>query len=525
MPAPGSLRPGARAAPLVVPGAKGLRGGLRGGSRGHRTAKVHRPVVRPGSRGVRGGRHPAHPLAGTRAERRAVQDRMAPRGPLGQGEQPAGGRDRPQHRQHRYGVPGGSSRVGRLADRADPGRSHHVHRAPRTRELVPGRSRGLLEDLHARRVSGGPVRAAVRAAVLPVPPVGVRRHGRGDAAGRPRLPPAPPAAPGGRRRRVPRGPARLHRARWARLLERGPRLVITKRLARWFDDRLGASSFARSALNKVFPDHWSFMLGEIALYAFVVLVLTGTYLAFFFSTGTQEVVYHGSYVPLRGVHMSEAYASVVRLSFDVRAGLVMRQTHHWAANLFVAAIVLHLCRIFFTGAFRRPREINWIIGVTLLLLGIFNGFSGYSMPDDLLSGTGLRIAYSIALSIPLVGTWIAFLTFGGEVPADQIIHLLFILHVFIVPALLATLIGVHLALIWHQKHTQFPGKGRTESNVVGSRLYPTYTAKSVGLFFAVAAVLAGMGGLFQINPIWLYGPFEPSSVLSPAQPDWYLGWL
>ena len=301
--------------------------------------------------------------------------------------------------------------------------------------------------------------------------------------------------------------------------------MITKRLARWFDDRLGASSFARSALNKVFPDHWSFMLGEIALYAFVVLVLTGTYLAFFFSTGTQEVVYHGSYVPLRGVHMSEAYASVVRLSFDVRAGLVMRQTHHWAANLFVAAIVLHLCRIFFTGAFRRPREINWIIGVTLLLLGIFNGFSGYSMPDDLLSGTGLRIAYSIALSIPLVGTWIAFLTFGGEFPADQIIHRLFILHVFIVPALLATLIGVHLALIWHQKHTQFPGKGRTESNVVGSRLYPTYTAKSVGLFFAVAAVLAGMGGLFQINPIWLYGPFEPSSVLSPAQPDWYLGWL
>jgi ubiquinol-cytochrome c reductase cytochrome b subunit len=193
--------------------------------------------------------------------------------------------------------------------------------------------------------------------------------------------------------------------------------------------------------------------------------------------------------------------------------------------VFVASIVLHLCRVFFTGAFRRPREINWIIGVTLLLLGIFNGFSGYSMPDDLLSGTGLRIAYSIALSVPVVGTWLAFLAFGGEFPSDQIIHRLFILHVFVVPALLATLIGGHLALIWHQKHTQFPGKGRTESNVVGSRLYPTYTAKSVGLFFAVAGVLGGLGGLFQINPVWLYGPFQPSSVLSPAQPDWYLGWL
>jgi ubiquinol-cytochrome c reductase cytochrome b subunit len=301
--------------------------------------------------------------------------------------------------------------------------------------------------------------------------------------------------------------------------------VITRRVATWFDDRLRTSSFARSALNKVFPDHWSFMLGEIALYCFVVLVLTGTYLAFFFSTGTQEVIYHGSYVALRGAHVSEAYKSVLDISFDVRAGLVMRQTHHWAANVFVASIVVHLCRVFFTGAFRRPREINWIIGVTLLLLGIFNGFSGYSMPDDLLSGTGLRIAYSIALSIPVVGTWLAFLAFGGEFPSDQIIHRLFILHVFVVPGLLATLIGAHLALIWHQKHTQFPGKGRTESNVVGSRLYPTYAAKSVGLFFGVAAVLGGLGGLFQINPVWLYGPFQPSSVLSPAQPDWYLGWL
>jgi ubiquinol-cytochrome c reductase cytochrome b subunit len=301
--------------------------------------------------------------------------------------------------------------------------------------------------------------------------------------------------------------------------------VITKRLARWFDDRLRASSFARSALNKVFPDHWSFMLGEIALYCFLILVLTGTYLAFFFSTGTQEVVYHGSYLPLQGAHMSEAYKSVLDISFDVRAGMVMRQTHHWAANVFVASIVVHLCRIFFTGAFRRPREINWIIGVTMLLLGIFNGFSGYSMPDDLLSGTGLRIAYSIALSVPVVGTWIAFLAFGGEFPSDQIVHRLFILHVFVVPALLAVLISVHLALIWHQKHTQFPGRGRTESNVVGSRFYPTYMAKSIGLFAAVAAVLAGLGGLVQINPVWLYGPFQPSSVLSPAQPDWYLGWL
>jgi ubiquinol-cytochrome c reductase cytochrome b subunit len=301
--------------------------------------------------------------------------------------------------------------------------------------------------------------------------------------------------------------------------------VITKRVARWFDDRLRASSFAHHALNKVFPDTWSFMLGEIALYCFVILVLTGTFLTFFFSPSSHLIVYHGSYAPLDGVRMSEAYASVLRISFDVRGGLVMRQMHHWAANLFVAAIVVHMVRIFFTGAFRRPREINWIVGVTLLLLGMFNGFTGYSMPDDLLSGTGLRIAYSVALSVPFVGTWIAFLIFGGEFPAGDILRRLEITHIMIVPGVLVALIAVHLAVLWHQKHSQYPEPGRTETNVVGSKLFPTYAAKSIGLFFAITAVVGLFAGLFQINPIWLYGPFNPSAVSSPSQPDWYLGWL
>jgi ubiquinol-cytochrome c reductase cytochrome b subunit len=302
-------------------------------------------------------------------------------------------------------------------------------------------------------------------------------------------------------------------------------VAVIKRVAKWIDDRLGASAFTQEALNKVFPDHWSFMLGEIALYCFVVLVLTGTFLTFFFEPSLSETTYDGAYQPLNGVEMTDAYRSVLDISFEVRAGLVMRQIHHWAALVFIAAIVAHLCRIFFTGAFRRPRELNWMIGVTLLILGIFNGFTGYSLPDDLLSGTGLRIAYSIALSIPLVGTWIAFLIFGGEFPADQIIGRLLITHIMIIPALLVGLIGAHLAILWRQKHTQFAEPGRRETNVVGSKLWPTYTAKSLGLFFAIFAVLALLGGIVQINPVWLYGPFEPQQVTSPAQPDWYLGWL
>jgi ubiquinol-cytochrome c reductase cytochrome b subunit len=291
------------------------------------------------------------------------------------------------------------------------------------------------------------------------------------------------------------------------------------------DDRLGVSRFARTTLDKVFPDHWSFMLGEVALYCFVVLVVTGVFLTFFFEPSTREVVYDGSYAPLRGTHMSAAYRSTLELSFDVRAGLVMRQIHHWAALLFLAAIVTHLCRVFFTGAFRRPRELNWIVGVTLLLLAMANGFTGYSMPDDLLSGTGLRIAYSIVLSIPFLGTWLAFLVFGGEFPAEAIINRLFVIHILLVPAAIAVLLSAHLAILWRQKHTQFKGATKTEDNVVGSYLWPTYAAKSIGLFAFVFAVLAALGGLAQINPIWLYGPFRPAVVTTAAQPDWYVGWL
>ncbi len=301
--------------------------------------------------------------------------------------------------------------------------------------------------------------------------------------------------------------------------------MLIRRLWQWFDERLGASRFARHSLNKVFPDQWSFMLGEVALYCFVILVLTGIYLTFFFSASSREVVYHGNYHPLNGVRMSEAYESTIRISFDVRAGLVMRQIHHWAANLFIAAIVAHLCRIFFTGAFRKPREINWIIGVTLLLLAIVNGFAGYSLPDDLLSGTGLRIAYSIALSIPVIGTWIAFLTFGGKFPATDIIGRLFVIHILLVPLAIMALLGAHLGVLWRQKHTQFPGRGRREDNVVGSRLWPTYATKSVGLFAIILGVLSALGGLMQINPVWLYGPFRAPAVTTAAQPDWYMGWI
>src|SRR4051794_761488 len=206
------------------------------------------------------------------------------------------------------------------------------------------------------------------------------------------------------------------------------------------DDRLIVAGWTRRTLNKVFPDHWSFLLGEIALYAFLVLLLSGTYLTFYFDASMKEVTYDGSYAALRGVSMSAAYESTLGLAFDVRGGLLIRQMHHWAALLFVAAICIHLLRIFFTGAYRRPRETNWFIGIVLLTLALLEGFAGYTLPDDLLSGTGLRIFSAVFLSIPVIGTWVYFTVFGGDFPGELIIGRLYILHVLIIPAVLLALI-------------------------------------------------------------------------------------
>jgi len=288
------------------------------------------------------------------------------------------------------------------------------------------------------------------------------------------------------------------------------------------DDRFQVATPLRGLLNKVFPDHWSFLLGEIALFSFIILLLTGTFLTLFYDPSMQEVVYSGPYAALRGTEMSAAYNTSLQLSFEVRGGLFMRQMHHWAALLFMAAIVVHMARIFFTGAFRKPREANWAIGVSLFLLGFLAGFSGYSLPDDGLSGTGLRIASAIMLSIPVIGTWLSASIFGGEFPGHVIMGRFYILHVLLVPAALVALITVHLALVFKQKHTQWPGPMRTNHNVVGERMFPRYALKQGGFFMTVFGVVALFAGLFQINPIWLFGPYRASEVSSGSQPDWYV---
>jgi ubiquinol-cytochrome c reductase cytochrome b subunit len=295
---------------------------------------------------------------------------------------------------------------------------------------------------------------------------------------------------------------------------------------RFVDQRSGTAPFIRKALRYVFPDHWSFLLGEVALYAFVVLVGTGVYLTFFFEPSVHQVVYQGPYLPLRGAHMSEAYRSVIHMSFQVKAGLLMRQTHHWAANVFVAAIVLHMLRIFFTGAFRKPRDVTYYIGLSMLGLALLEGYLGYSLIDDLLSGMGLAIGYSVAMSIPFIGAEVAQLVWGGPFPGiPQFWSRMYIGHVLLLPVAIGALLALHLFLVAARHHTQFRRKRESQRKVIGVPTFPGQTPRSLGLFFAVTGVLFLLGGLVQINPVWLWGPYHVDHATNAAQPDWYLGWL
>ena len=296
-------------------------------------------------------------------------------------------------------------------------------------------------------------------------------------------------------------------------------------LVRYLDERSGSAPLIRKALRYVFPDHWSFLLGEIALYSFVVLVLTGIYLTLFFEPSLHQTVYSGSYEPLRGRAVSEAYRSALDLSFKVKAGLLVRQTHHWSADVFIVAIVLHLVRVFFTGAYRKPRDLIYYLGVSMLMLAVLEGFLGYSLLDDLLSGMGIAIAYGVALSLPVIGASFAMLVWGGPFPTHEFEFRAYIAHVFVLPVLIGLLLTLHLTLLAMRHHTQFRSERGTEARVVGHPMVPGYAPRSLALAFATAGVLVLLGGLVQINPIWQWGPYETGLSTNGAHPDWYLGWL
>ncbi len=293
----------------------------------------------------------------------------------------------------------------------------------------------------------------------------------------------------------------------------------------FLDERLGSTTFFKRNVKKVFPDHWSFMLGEIALYSFIILLLTGTFLTFWFKPSMTEVIYHGSYHKLDGVRMSQAYESTLNITFDVRGGLLMRQIHHWAAILFVAAMMVHMLRVFFTGAYRKPRELNWLIGLGLFTLALVEGLFGYSLPDDALSGAGLRITAGVMESIPLVGSYLMMFLFGGQYPGQAVIPRFYALHILLIPGIILALVTAHMMIMWVQKHTAMPVKKQTNEGVYGYPFYPVFMAKTGAYFMFTFGFIALLGAFAQINPVWMFGPYDPSGISAGSQPDFYMGFL
>jgi ubiquinol-cytochrome c reductase cytochrome b subunit len=296
------------------------------------------------------------------------------------------------------------------------------------------------------------------------------------------------------------------------------------RVVDFVDQRTMASNRVRHNARTAFPNHWSLWVGYIALFSLFAVILSGVFLALWFKPSMAPVVYDGAYAPLRGVVVSEAYASTLDLSFEVRGGLLMRQVHNWATHVFVAAMAVHLLRVFFTGAFRTPRKLNWLVGLCLILVGIVGGYTGHALPDDLLSGTGLRVVEGGVLAIPVVGTFLSSLIFGGEYPGEDIVSRLHALHVFLVPGLIAVLLIVHLKLVRRQGQMQWRGQGKTNRNIVGSPIV-VHTARAGGLMLIVFGFVVLMAATLQINPVWLWGPYDPAHVGAGTQPDWYIGFL
>jgi ubiquinol-cytochrome c reductase cytochrome b subunit len=289
-------------------------------------------------------------------------------------------------------------------------------------------------------------------------------------------------------------------------------------------ERTSLAAAVRGRLHTVQPKHWTLLLAQVAAGSFLVLVLSGIYLELFYDPSMAGTVYTGPYKDLQGVPVSHAYNSTLAISFEVRGGLLVRQMHNWASSLFIASLLANLLIAFFTGAFRRPRRTIWVVSVLLLFVGVMTAFTGVLLPDDLLSGTSLRMISGYLLSIPVAGTWLHWMLFGSEFPGSEVIPRLHVAHL-VLPLVIVGLFVVRAALVARHGHPQFPGRGRSEGNVVGVRVLPGYATRSAALFASLVGLLAAMGALLQANPVWTYGPSNPAHVSGGSTSPWYFGWV
>jgi len=290
--------------------------------------------------------------------------------------------------------------------------------------------------------------------------------------------------------------------------------------------RMGAAvaSVRQELRGRSIPLHWTNLFGVITIAGVAVLFVTGVVLMVVYVPSSEAVVYRGPYVPLGGVTVSRAFDSVMRVSFEVPGGLLLRQLHHWAALMVPASVLIQLLVMYFTGGFRRPRRGSWLMLFLLLIVVLAGGWSGYALPDDMLSGSGLRIVEGITLGIPVIGTWLSTALFGGEFPG-RIIENLYLVHILVVPVGMLVLIAGRARSAYKNKPPQFAAGGREENNIVGIPLLPHAAVRAGGLFAVVVGLLVLMSTLVTVNPIWNYGPADPGNASAGSQPDWYTGFL
>ncbi|WP_457637362.1 cytochrome b [Oceanithermus sp.] len=285
---------------------------------------------------------------------------------------------------------------------------------------------------------------------------------------------------------------------------------------RWLDERLDLERFKEKYLTKAFAVHHSYFIGEIALFAFVTLVITGIFLTLNFEPSTRLVKVAGKDLPA-------AYASVLYID-SLPFGALLRSVHHWSASIMVAAAFLHLLRILISGAYKRPREINWFVGLLLLVMTVGTAFTGYSLPFDAFSATATGIGYGIAGSVPYIGEWLGQVVFGGEFPTYHSIPRVYSLHVLWLPLILMALLAVHMVIMVKQKHTQPAyAKKVAPGRILGVPLMPQQTYMSTILFLLYLAVVFFIAGSYIAHPIEVFGP--PTATTPPVKPDWYLTWI
>lgn len=301
---------------------------------------------------------------------------------------------------------------------------------------------------------------------------------------------------------------------------------LVDRLFDMLDERVAHRHVGEAASRKIFPSHWSFLLGEVALISFLVLVGTGIFLTMFYVPSAEQTVYEGSSAVHQGRELPEAYESVVRLTHDVNAGLLVRRVHRAASHLFIFATLAHFARIVLTGAFQRPREPNYHIGLALLLLAVATGWVGHNLPLDTLAVTSYRIFYAMALSVPWVGDPVALWIFGGEFPTTQMISRFFSVHVLWLPLTITGVITLHMLLVLRQQHTQAPEEGVDgQTTVVGEPLWPWQAVTTMVLFLLVVGILAASAVLVPWSDVDYVGPYRLGSVVNQSHPDWFLIWV